>query len=322
MNLSSLEERCWEYLGKGEASMRLDFQRQQIRDALNEAQLEAAVKAPFHWDLVREGTIPIVVGTKEYTLDDWCLRPISFWTEGTTAHPVKLRHPYMVDRDGSRNTSHSYISNGPYEVVLIPRSTTAARSGTAASASEAATSVTGCTGASATDIGRMLTLNGEDGDYLITATNTSSYTVDKTIRARLTGRGVTGAGAGYTSVPWAVGPTGRFRVKILQSPTEAGTLYYRYVRYPRRMINTTDRPELHEVWHRNLIAGALSKLSALVEDKEMYSLWKQEWMAALDEIAQNEPDDLPSEDVPDYVTLLDCPTTDYPRDIDLRNQRY
>src|SRR3990167_4945374 len=130
MNFSDLQEACWRFLGQHDTGNRIDWQRQEIKDAINRTQYEVHQAAPWLWQSVRESSLALVNGTATYALNDWCARPLAFWTADSTAHKVMFRQPRIADRDGSRNSSASFGSLGPYEFVWTPRSTSAVLAGT------------------------------------------------------------------------------------------------------------------------------------------------------------------------------------------------
>lgn len=321
MNFSDLQERCWQFLGYHDTGNRLDWARQNIKDALNETLDELCAAAPFQFNLTREGTIALVNGTATYGIDDWVKRPIEFWTADIAAHKVYLRLPRKADRDGARNTSASFGSLGPYEMTLAPRTSTAVKSGTAASATEGSTTVTkvGGTDWTSADIGRMLRLNGEAEDYKITAVGgVTSLTVDKAVKGRLSGIGTTGTGAGYSSVRWEVGPPGRFQIQILPTPNVARTLNYRAIVNPRRMISQDDTPEVAVEYHHLLWKGALRMIALVREDSKSRAEFVQEYLSALDILRRSDQDDADSEDPAHYETLLDMHPRGIPVDAAFR----
>lgn len=323
MNFNDLQEACWRYLGRHDSGNRLDWQRQEIRDAINRAYDEVVSAVPFMSTLVEENTISLVNGTSIYTLNDWVKRPLSFWTVDSAAHKVQLRLPRGVDRDGSRSTQN-YSTLGPYQLALGMRTATATKSGTSATVAEGSTSLTKSGGSNfaSTDVGRMIRLNGEDADYKIAAyVSTSAVTLDRAVRSRLTGLGTTGVGSGYTSVRWEMGPVGRFQLNIVPTPTVSGTLYYRYYRLQRRLVNADDTPEIPEEYHFLLWVGALKWLRDFDEDSESYARAKQEYVEALENLRQMQHDDIDSDEVPPFDTQLYEPGVPLQRDVSFRGSR-
>lgn len=323
MNFTDFQERLWSMLGQHEAGQRPDWRTQHLRDALNLKLEEVSSANPFLWELVRESTLSIVAGTSTYTLDDWCARPLQFWTEGTSAHRVAARNYRTTTRDGSRNSSASYTQPGPYEYVVYPRTTSASKSGTAGAATEGATTVTKTGGSdwTSSDIGKMLRLGGEGLDYKITAVGgVSSLTVDKAVRARLTGNGTSGTGAGYSSAVWEISPAGRCQIKILPTPTAASTVYYSFIAYPRRLINTTDVPEITDTFHHLLWKGAIAEVGAFNEDPTVYQMYKAEYEQALMELKANNREDQDVDEPPHFASQLWMDTSAYPRDVSFRGR--
>ena len=309
MNLGDLEEAVWRSLGLHDQGNRLDWRRQEIRDALNMALDEVSQAGPLTFSLMREGAIALVAGTDTYALDDWTKRPIGFYTTDAAAHKVMMRLPRAADRDGSRAGNAVFGALGPWQLTLAPRSSTAAKSGDAASAAEGSVTVTkvgGVAWSTVTDVGRMLRLNGENGDYKITAVaGANSLTVDRPVRGRLAGTNVTGVGVGYTTKRWEIGPPGRFQIQILPKPSEARTLPYRYQAQPRRVLSASDTPELLEEYHHLLWKRTLHWISGFNEDDASYARFAQEYGAALQELRLRDADDMDSEESANYESMLD-----------------
>lgn len=324
MNKNDLMERLWSMLGQHETGQRPDWRTQHLSDALNLKLEEVASANPFLWELVRESTLSIVAGTSDYTLDDWAMRPMQFWTEGTSAHRVAARNYRITTRDGSRNSGSAYTTNGPFEYVLLPRSTTAGSSGTAASSTYASTTITksGGTDWTSADIGKMIRLNGEENDYKITAVGgVTSLTVDRATRGKLTGQGTSGTPSNYSSVKWEISPPGRCRIKILPTPTSASTVYYSYVAYPRRLINATDVPEISDNFHHLLWKGAIAECGAFNEDPGVYQIYKAEYEQALQGLKDSNREDQDVDEPPYFATQLDCDVRGFPRDVAFRGGR-
>lgn len=306
MNYVSLQEEMWTALGLHDPAQRLDWRRQKIKDALNTVLVEIADACPYLWNLVRESTLALVASTGTYYLNDWCRRPMSFYTTDSAAHKVASRHPRNADRDGSRSTTLSISgTNGPWQLTWTPHNTSGAKTGAAASATEGATSITGLSGLAAVDVGRMIRLNGEENDYQIVSQATTSCVVDRAVRARLTGLGTTGVGAGYTSVRWEIGPPGRYRVQILPAPSEAYTLPYRYLAHPRKLVNTDETPELPEEFHHLMWKGALRLIGLHSDNDKKVALYGAEYAAALDLLRQRDQDLVDVEEGPHYESLDD-----------------
>ena len=291
MNFGDLQERCWDFLGYPDAGQRRDATRQQIRDAVNTAILEIANSCPLAWGLSRESSLSIVAGTAVYTLDDWCDRALEFWVLSPSAQKCRLWLPREADRSGIRNTQLGAPENGPWHLTWYQDTTTAYKSGasgssTGATVTEGAAAVSkGSSGTafSASDVGRRFRLNGEDSDYQISGyTSATAITLDRAVRARLTGTGTTGVGAGYSNVRWEIGPAGLKRIQLLPVPAGAATLYYRYIVKPRRLVNVDDVPDVPgEQFHHLIWKGALAHVSLLKEQLETYGPMRSEFAAAL-----------------------------------------
>ena len=283
MNYTHLQESIWRALGLHDSGQRQDWQRQEIRDSINTIYQRLANIRPFLWQLTRETTVSIVSGTSTYRIDDWCVRPLSFYVVGEQARDVVFRNPRNVDRDGSRNTN-LVASLEPWELTWTPANSTSARSGAAAAVTEAATSVTGLTGLTSADVGRMILINGEPGDYEITAQASTSCTIDKAFKGYLTGLGTTGAASNYSSKKWQIGPPGRYQIQVIPTPAAAATLSVRYQRKPRRLILDDDTPEIMEEYHDLLWKGAYCLLSGLKKDDLSYGMFKGEWIEGWNEL--------------------------------------
>jgi len=298
MNFSNLQEAIWRTLGYHETTQRRDWERQEIRDALNECLMELSRLRPYLWGMVAETSIAIVAGTDTYEINDWCLRPISFYTTDQAAHKVAFRHPQNADRDGSRNSNLVWASNGPWQLTWKPHANAAALSGLAASISEAGTAVTGLSGLGVADayVNRLIRFKGEDNDYKITAHTNTTATIDKAHKGTLTGLGTSGAASNYSSVKWEIGPPQRYRLQILPSPTEARTMYVRYARRPRRLILDDDTPEIPEEFHNVLWRGALTKISFAKKDADYVAAGQQIWTEAKRELMAHDDAEIWDED--------------------------
>lgn len=341
MNFGNLEEKCWQFLGCHDTANRIDWRRQEIRDAINSAQDEITSAAPFLNELVRESYFDVVTGVVEgtaevllivtptaprtgkiYTLSDWCRRPLSFWTEDSTAHKVEMKWPRSFDRDGSRNSNLAPLSVGPFNLTPHPRSSAAGTTDASVSASEASTSITAAQ-AAASDVGKMVRLNGEDSDYKITVVTSpgaaATLTTDRAIRGRLTGLGTTGVGADYSAIGAVISPPGRYRIFMNPAPTATQTLYYRYMAYARRLVNPTDVPELPVEQHHLLWKGALRMIAGLDRKDSAYGIYTNEFDRAVAQYREADVDDVDSNDVPNYESAL---TNDWhgsiPADVDRR----
>lgn len=316
MNLQDLMEKLFIETGHPDTgSDRPDYLFQQYKDCLNTAQDEiAATCAPSMEHLIRETTLSIIGGTQDYMLGDWVQRPLSMWTQDIFAHKVRFRRPGTADRDGSRNTVLVPYVLGPYMCSLLPRTNVPALSGaagssTGATATEGAlTVVFGASNAvlTAAVVGRMLRLNGESADYLITAQDGShTVTVDRPIVSRVRGLGVSNLGPGYaaTTCRWEIGPVGRFQLRFLPTPKDSSTLFLRYMAYPRKLIHLSDTPELQEDMHYLIWKGALRAVSATKQNDPMYQMYTNEYATAIALLKASDIDDTDSSDGP-HVEML------------------
>lgn len=311
MNYQDLIEKLFIETGYPDTgNTRFDYMLQKYKDALNAAQDEiASTCAPFLDHLVREDTLSVVANTQDYLLGDWVQRPLSMWTDDCFAHKVKFRRPSIADRDGSRNTVLVPYVFGPFQLTLLPRTTMAALgniagSTTGAQASEGAQTIvvgTGNANFTSAVIGRMLRLNGEAEDYKITAQNgANTLTVDRPIRSRMRGTGTTNIGAGYAAATcsWTIGPPGRFMIRFLPKPTSASTVKFRYMAYPRKLIETSDVSEIQEDLHHLIWKGALRAIGATKQNQDMYQMYAKEYGEALAVLKASDMDDEDSSEGP------------------------
>ncbi len=334
MNMRDIMEDIWGNLGMPDTASlnRTDATRQKIRDKVNEAQgALAATCAPSLNFLKRETTITLVAGTQDYLINDWCQRPLSMWLEGSNAHPIFFRKALLADWDGSRNSSYYVGELGPWQVTLLPRTTTPllgniAGANTGITGAEDALTATVATSGNAvfTDavVGRMLTFNGEDNDYRIESQSSRTLTLDKPIKARLRGDGTTGLGAGYAAATarWEIGPPGRFKLRFLPTPTAAATVYVRYMAYPRFLIGDSDTPELQRDMHSLLVKGAMKGMATTKQNTELFGLWQAEFERQLKDLRRSDMDDISSGDVARPETLETGLTMEVPRDLYSRSR--
>jgi hypothetical protein len=295
MNLASLEERSWIWLGYPDSAQRYDWRRQQIRDELNAALDELVDALPLPLSLIRETTLSVTAGTASWTLDDWCRRLIDRpYVVGSQAFATEVHWPSAADRMGLRSTSLA-ATDQPYDITLLPLTTTALLSGVGADATEGATTISKAADApnwtTAAHVGKMIRLNGEDSDYrIVSVESVKSLTVDRPVRARLTGFGTTGVGAGYAAVPWCISPPGRCRIQLLPALTAAVTLYYRYVPHPRRLVYATDEPEAPAQYHPFLWKRAIRNLCGSQADVQRYGALAAECAELLEGFKKRDPD--------------------------------
>ena len=320
MNYYDLQQHVWRTAGLHDSNQKQDWRTQDIKDAINDTLVEVSRLAPYLFCMVRESSIAVVSGTAIYELDDWCRVPLFMWTEDTAAHKVKWKGYRKSTWDGSRNPSASPTSLGPWELVFYPKTTAANRTAGACPVTEGSVNVTGVTGGVAADVGRMLRINGEENDYKIVSQSVTAFVVDRAIRSRLTGIGVTGVGAGYTTKKWEVGPAGVYRVKLIPTPTAAATLYYSGIWNVRRLVNDDDVPEIDSDWHHLLWKGACAHLHQTNENAQAYATVKQEYeqgKAELRELDQADPD---NDDTPRIESMMGSSDIDaLPNDVYLRD---
>lgn len=313
MNLRDLLERLWRSTGYPDTgSAREDGRYQDYKDFLNAAQDEIArTCSPKLFSFTRRGSIALVAGTQDYTLDDWTIRPLSLFTIGDQAREVVFRRARNADIEFLRNTSYAAVF-GDYTVTDAERSADPYASGIAG----ATTGVTGVEGAysatfgsavtlTALWVGRMLRFNGEDGDYkILTINNTTKVaTLDRPIVSRMSGVGATGVGAGYAAATcsWVVGPKGRYKISFLPAPDATDTVYYRYMSLPRKLLSLSEESELNTEYHDLIWKGALQMIGV---DKESDALqgYVMQYQEALESLRKSELDEYVSTDAPRFIT--------------------
>lgn len=289
MNFGDLQEGYRRFLGFPISTEVPDWQTQQIKDDLNQSLDEIVNSTAYLWHHVRESTITLAASTSTYQLDDFAIKPISFWTEDATGHEIQFIDPREMDRDGSKNSNASYITTGPFNISWYPPTTTAYSSGDAGgtagvSITEGSTTATKGSGTAwaAGDVGKSIRINGEDTDFTIASrTNDNSIELSRAYRARLTGIGQTGVGSNLSQKKWEVQPPGIYRVLVRPTPTAAKTVYYRYIKRHSRMLNTDDVPDLPEKYHHVILDGAIIRSAKFAEDPAAYQLYIERYMDAL-----------------------------------------
>ena len=165
--------------------------------------------------------------------------------------------------------------------------------------------------------GLMLRLNGEDTDYMVTAASVSGgstyLSVDRPVRARLSGLGVTGVGAGYNAVRWEISPPGRIQIQLLPAPSVVPTIppRYRFPALPRRISNQPDfTPEFAAEHHDLLYKGAYAEIATLLEKADAYAREIATFQNALVKYKAQDLDDISAKTSPDIDTL-DSPGIGY-----------
>lgn len=335
MNFSNLIERVFHTCGYPDsANNRRNGTLQQVMDAINTAYDEiCGTCAPELFALEQEGGLLLdAAGTTgdgagynyttvavpqayngEYYLNDWVGYPLAFWTEGQFSHRVEVRRHRNAIRDGLRSTQFVPMSFGPWTLSWVPRSRfgryeQAAGASTGATAAEAATTVTfgsSSNNVGSGNIGQMLRLNGEDGDYkVVSINNTHSLEVDRPIRSRMDGSmTATGTGAGYAAVRWQLSPPGAYRIKIMPPPNEASILYYSYIPLPRILLNLTDTPEIQRKFHDLIWKGAIKNVAAQKQNANLYGTFINDFDQAIERFKRSDIDEKASDDGPRVETL-------------------
>lgn len=302
-----------------------DWRYQQYKDYLNIAHDEfAATCSPKLFGLIRESTVAITAGTGTAILDDWCLRLLELRSaDDAYAYKIPMRRSRGADRDGLRNSNRTASSTTGWEYDLPPRSQQALYSSTYPDGSTYVNNLTtygitvtegtlvGTVTSSVTlvaaMVGHMIRFNGESADYKIISINNSAHTitVDRKIRARISGDGTTNAGSGYTSVSWEISPPQRVKIRILPTPQVSATLPYRYMAQARKLVNLTDSPEIQEEYHHLIWKRALRLVGASKVNADQYKIWQEEGDAAMAMFQKADCDDEDSEDGPNFGMLAD-----------------
>lgn len=325
MNLADLRNRCYRYAGLLDQAQQLDWDYQEINDAINTALEIISTKAPFTFCLLREQQLPITNGVQVYTLNDWALRADSYYTTDQAAHKIKVRKARNADRSGIRNPGLQYTILGPFDATwspanVVPVLSGDANSGITASAVEGQRTVTfsGSPGFTSAHVGRMFKFNGEYGDYKVVGFGTNSLTLDRNIKSRIAGPGLgsTHIGPGYTNVRWELGPKLRINIMFLPTPTAPSPqVFLRYAALPRRLLNDDDEPELRDEWHHLIYKGAVKELGLRNEDMETYQAYKQEFDETLNKYYAADQEDQDEEDPVSYESNLHSDFSRLPNDV-------
>lgn len=285
MNFTDLQESYARFIGYPIVAERQDWQTQQIKDDINNALDEIVASTAYLWHHVRETTLALISGTTTYALNDFAVKPLDFWTEDTMAHAIEFVDPREADANSSKSSNAAYVSTGPYELTWYPALTAASKSGAAGatagiSVTEGSTTVTKGAGTAwvAGDVGSRIRLNGENIDFTIaTFSSANSITIDRAYRARLTGIGQTGVGAGLTQAKWEITPAGTYQIQVRPAPTASKTIYYRYVKSHSHMLNTDDNPDLPERYHHLILDKAIIRSTKFSEDPNAFQMYVTEY---------------------------------------------
>lgn len=295
MNFNQLQETVWDVLGVQSSGDRRDCTLQAVKRGINSALVETARAVTQMGYLTREKSITLVPGTNVYYLDDWCRQLRSLYTVDGSAHKVNMRIENIADHEGLRNSTLAISgTTGPYDAIAWERPTTALKSGTVGAIAEGTTAFTktGGDALDSTDVGRMLRINGEDNDYVISAiVSADACTIDRAHRGFLTGNGTTGAAASYTNKKWEVSPAGRIGIRLLPSSSEGGTLYYRGIFRPKMLVNADEVPELPSEFHDLIWKGALRYMALRGKELEVMMPWINEYSQALQSLKKQDAED-------------------------------
>ena len=301
-----------------------DYIRQQIKDDLN-ATLDDIINAvTYPWHLVRESSFATVAGTSTYTLDEDVKRPLSFWVESSQARKLRFIDPRTLDSDGSKNTSASMVY--PVQISWYPGTTSAGASGAAGatagvSITEGSTTVTktgGTAWTTASHAGKVIRINGEGMDFLVSSvTDSNTLVLNRAYRARLSGIGVTGVGSSLSQVSWEISPTGMYRVLIKPAPAGAETISFRYLKKHGYLLNSDDVPDLPNEFHRVLLAGAIMRNAKYQEDENGHSSYRDEYGQGIAQfVAQDRTEVDATEQVGYESPIATTNIMPYPRDAD------
>lgn len=296
MNFKDFQEDVWRFKGVHDSTLRHDFEVQQVKDDVNRAMDDIYLSAPYFWHMLRESSLSVVANTSTYALNDYCVKPLSFWTEDQYAHKISFLSPRDVDRIGLRNSTIRGVEPGPFTVTWTPATTSAAKYG-ASGASEGVTLTNGSTtvtksGGTAwasSDIGSIIKFHGEDEDYKVaTFTNANSITIDKAYTARLTGTGTTGTATAPSNARWELTPIGTYQIKFVPTPQSTATVKYRYCARPRRLILQDDTPELPGQYQYLIALGAIMRTGKYAENPGAYKMYLEQYVNGLDKFIKED----------------------------------
>jgi hypothetical protein len=308
MNFGDLQEDVWRFIGVNDSTLRHDYLTQQVRDDINRAIDDIYMSASYLWHMVKEGTIDVVSGTSTYALNDYCIKPLGFWTADTYAHKIGFLSPRDSDRNGLRNSTLTGVEVGPWHLTWAPYAS-AYKSGTSADGlvlTEGGVAVTksGGTAWSSTDVGRIIKFNGADDDYKIASyVSANSITIDKPYRSRLVGVGTSGVGTVPVAPRWEVTPAGTYQVQFLPTPGSSKTVYYRYVARARRLISDDDTPELPGQYHHLISFGAILRTTRYLEDPQSYGSYRDGLASGMERLVQEDRMEMDEE----YQSIYDSP---------------
>lgn len=289
MNFGQMRENLYRDAGKLESGQRPNYFRQEVDDALNNA-LDRIKKSTHFWlHDVRQTSLSIVAGTELYALDDFCLMPIGFRTEGSLAHYIDFVNVVDVDRSGMRSPDIIEGAYGPYMLTFYPRRHTASKSGTCNVTENAATVtwVSGDTFAS-TDTGKRIRLNGDDKEYVFTYVSSTSGTLDRNYRGMLTGTSATGLSGNLVAGTFEISPPPVWQVDFEPSPSAAITVYYRYVHRWKHLLHADEVPMLDENWHYAMLLGAKAELHSYFKNPQNEATYEQKFHAAIERMRKSD----------------------------------
>jgi hypothetical protein len=253
-----------------------------VYDAINDAYADVLDAHPANWGLQREKTIEIVSGTAIYEIDDWCAYPMSFFvTDANETRQLPYYPPSELDRNGMRSSSVAVVYD-PFILEWYQPTTVSLASGTQASVNDGSTAVSKATGddfASAHE-GRMMMFQGQDYTYEIdSVTDATNLVLASAYRGRVSGDDEDNTAANLSNVPYDIAPAGRYRFRVVPSPTSDQTIYCRYRREHTMLMTDTDWPKILPLSvHAVLPYGAVYHYYMANGNTEKKTIYEQEFL--------------------------------------------
>jgi len=326
MNFRDIQRQVFWNMGRPDETALQDHERQQVKDAINFSfdNIIADVQ-PYLWHHLRISTIAVVSGTAEYTLNDRCLQPLSFWTQDDKARQIPFVDPGMVDADGTKNTNAT--SSWPEQFSWYPPTTEAGSSGTGdtLAVTSGGTAVTKAAGTAfaSTDVGKVIRLDGEAEFVIKAVAGDNALTLASAYVGRLSGVDTTNTPGSLTDAEWQISPPGRYRVQLNPAVTESETVYYRYVQKHSRLVSDTDVPDLPERYHTLLVYGALLHDTLMRERNEQHQSYYRRYAHYLEQLISENTDSVGANYVQSYASGQNYRRGEnwYPRGTDLGRRR-
>jgi hypothetical protein len=239
-----------------------------IKDLVNQAHQQRCVEFPWTFMLwPRAQTFTTVIGQRRYALHQEFHRPVYFWNRTSKDYLEEVPFQSLAnegdDWNNTTGTARRFFYAGRQCVALQP-STDSPVTLVSSSGSD--------TGASYNVVVRGEDANGALRAELITPAGTSSMTGSITFRTLL---GVTKAGSwngtltlsdsgATTLLTLSACELGRAYplIEVVEAPTTAEVIEYRFYRQPLMLINDYDVPEIPAPHSQILVWDALVGLSA------------------------------------------------------------